>query len=61
MIIKEELRQHKIKKNKTALKKYDKNKKALDYLNSNPFISEKSVYKYMMNIWLIIIFYIHHI
>ena len=38
-----------------------KNKKTLDYLNSNPFISEKSVYKYMMNIWLIIIFYIHHI
>lgn len=39
---KEELRQHKIKKNKVALKKSDKNKKTLDYLNSNPIISERS-------------------
>ena len=39
---KEELRQRKIKKNKVALKKSDKNKKTLDYLNSNPIISERS-------------------
>ena len=39
---KEELRQHKIKKNKVALKKSDKNKKTLDYLNSNSIISERS-------------------
>ena len=39
---KEELRQRKIRKNKVALKKSDKNKKTLDYLNSNPIISERS-------------------
>jgi hypothetical protein len=42
---KEESLQRKIKKNKVALKKYCKNKKTLDYLNSNQLISERSGWK----------------
>lgn len=42
---KTELLQYRIKRNEVSLKKYHKNKKTLDYLNSNPLISEKSGWK----------------
>jgi hypothetical protein len=42
---KKELKKYRIKSNEVSLKKYWKNKETLNYLNSNPLISEKSVWQ----------------